>query len=158
MGPKPRYSIPFSPHSLLVRLTFSYPRPSRQAGKSRARKTYLWWRRIRLGNIWTNRIYTNPCDLMGHTLECWPGWCHCEATFNHLQKIMSIAGAFFGLEETKHPSWQDGQERGSEEPDVVSLSSISGKVVDQIFPEIISRHLKDKKVITISQDGWGNGG
>lgn len=67
---------------------------------------------------------------------------------------MSIGGAFFGLEETKHHSCQDRQERGSEEPDVVSLSLISGKAMDQIFLEIISRHLKDKKVIVISQGGF----
>lgn len=37
---------------------------------------------------------------------------------------------------------------------LVSLISAPGKVTEQSTPEIMSRHMKDKKVIVISQHGF----
>lgn len=43
-----------SPGPLFIKSAFSNPRPLRPVGKSRARNTYPWWRRVRLGNPYTN--------------------------------------------------------------------------------------------------------
>lgn len=48
---KARYSMPPSYWSLLVRLAFSNARSLRPVGESGAMEIYLWWRRIKLGNI-----------------------------------------------------------------------------------------------------------
>lgn len=56
--------MPSLPPSLLVRFDLRNCRQLRPVGKSGARKTYLWWRRIKLENILTNWTYTSPCSLV----------------------------------------------------------------------------------------------
>ena len=40
---------------------------------------------------------------------------------------------------------------------LVSLTSVPGKVMEQIILKTISRHLKDKKMVRIGQQGFTNG-
>lgn len=76
MRPKLKYSIPFSPQSLLIRLTFRYPRPLRQARKSRARKTEEDQIREHLNKLYIHKfmwpdvthswVLTSLVSLWGH--------------------------------------------------------------------------------------------
>ena len=58
-------------------------------GKSWARKSFPWWRWIRLGNIWTNCAYRSPWDLREWAHESWGSqlmslWCHSQRITEHL--------------------------------------------------------------------------
>lgn len=45
--------------------TFNNPRSLRPVWKTRARKTHLWWRRVRSGNPYANWVHTSPWCSMG---------------------------------------------------------------------------------------------
>ena len=86
---KRRYWIPSSPWSLLKRFAFRFPRPLKPVWNSRAKKIYLWWRKIRSDNIKQTRqmqVHGPWSDALTHAEGA--GQYHCEVT--NIWKVMAI--------------------------------------------------------------------
>jgi len=79
------------------------------------------------------------------------GQYHCKTTLDYLQKVMVTGRASRGLESKCHPNFKKGKKEDLVKCRLVSLTSVPGKLVEQIILETISKHIKDKKVIGGSQ-------
>lgn len=76
-------------------------------------------------------------------------WCDFKATFYYLY-LMASERVAQRLEECKYHSYlQKEQEKGQGE-----RTMMLGKVMEQIILEIISRYLKEKKIIESCQHGF----
>lgn len=122
-----KYSMAPPPWSLLIRPVFRNPRSLRPVVKSRARKTYPEWWRIKSAIVWTNWIYTTPWNMMGHTHKSWGSWLICGP-------LLIISERLYWLGEVpgdcKKANVTSVFNQGKEEPNKPeSLTSVSEKVM-----------------------------
>ncbi|KAK4815607.1 hypothetical protein QYF61_004822 [Mycteria americana] len=92
-------------------------------------------RRIRLGNFELNRTHTRPLDLMG-----------CTEVLRELADII-MRPLLIVFERSGRTGESKKLEPGNYR--LINLTSISGKVMDQLILETISKHTKNRKVMGV---------
>lgn len=101
---------------------------------------------VKLGNIYTNCTWLTPQGLKEYIHRCKGSCCSlCKAIPDYLWQMMAI--------------WKKALVfcKGKENTGPFIFTSVPGKVMDQLIPEIISKHIEDENVTKISQHGFMKG-
>lgn len=143
-----RYSVTSFSGLLLSRLSLRNSRPLRPVEKSGSRKTCCWWRRIRLGNTEWIRYTQIIGVLTACTYEC--GWSWPVSLRGH--SVLPLKGhgnreSFVRTGKLKNVTFvfkkRNVEVMGNYR--LVNITSVPGKVVEQIVLKTIFKHLVDKK-------------
>lgn len=143
-----RYSVTSFSGLLLSRVSLRNSRPLRPVGKSGSRKTCCWWRRIRLGDTEWIGCTQIIGVLIACTYECW--WSRPVSLWGH--SLLPLKGhgnreSFVGTGKLKNVTFvfKKSKVEAMGSYRLVSITSVLGKVVEQIVLETIFKHLVDKK-------------
>lgn len=114
----------------------------------------------KLENTWWSWITTSVQDLM--TWIQGPEWWCCQALLHHIWRVIVIRWSLQCLKKKKETTLRflEREENKTENSRLGSLTSVSGKIMQQILLENVLGHIKDRKWseaastgISISREG-----